>query len=1022
MAKKVFTDESLSTLVSEIKGYTDEAVSTKADSGHSHNAASTSAAGFMSKDDKTKLNGIATGAEVNQNAFSNVVVGSTTISADSKTDSLTIAAGTGISVSGDATNDKVTITNSGVRSISTGTSNGTISVNTNGSSANVAVKGLGSAAYTASTAYDAAGTAQTKADAALASAKSYTDGKIDEIDEGFTNVIMQMYGDDMENPQTIRAIATEEAAAVKNDLLNGAGSAYDTLKELGDLIDDNKDAIDVLEAVASGKADANHTHNYAGSSSAGGAATSANKVNKSLTVKLNGGTTEGTNMFTFNGSAAKSMNITASSIGAAASSHAHDDKYYTEAEIDSKVSTLNTAISGKAASSHTHNISDVTNLQSTLDGKAASGHTHTYSDVGAAPASHTHSSYANQNAFSNVTVGSTTIAADTTTDTLTLVAGSNVTITPDATNDKITIAATDTTYSAAGSSLGLVKSGGDVTISSGVITVNDDSHAHVISNVDGLQAALDAKSASGHTHSLSKLGCCNGLCETAEATVAKTVSDSDFVLTKGGVSYIKFMYAVPAGATLNINNTGAKAILHKASSAIKAGVIKANDIATLVYDGTSYHLVGIDRGATNDYSLPTASSSTLGGVKIGSNINISSGTISVPAASDTTAGVTVVYPSAKCTTYTSDSGTCTPLAVQNSAKKFAITRPSSSTNKAITRYSNTTGDVQDSKIIIEDVTNTKDSSKKAQVISIPAEGGKKMVYGYCTDQVDGTSFIGGVFDASATSYPYAQGLAIGGTSGNLLWKGAKVATTADIPSTYAGSSSAGGAANSSISDVPVTTAGTGSAYTATVAGITALTKGVSFVMVPHVVSASTSPTLNVNSLGAKSIKRRLSTLATSVQNGYNAAWLAANQPFRMTYDGTYWIAEGMNQPVAADLYGTVSVAKGGTGATTAAAALTALGAAAAGHLHDGQSINPACIELMAPSGATNGGYIDFHFGGDTGDYTSRIIEDTSGQLRVTGTLKVTSPGATTNAVRNIFANTSTPTVASAEGTIRLVYA
>jgi hypothetical protein len=57
-----------------------------------------------------------------------------------------------------------------------------------------------------------------------------------------------------------------------------------------------------------------------------------------------------------------------------------------------------------------------------------------------------------------------------------------------------------------------------------------------------------------------------------------------------------------------------------------------------------------------------------------------------------------------------------------------------------------------------------------------------MVYGYCTDQIDGTSFIGGVFDASATQYPYNQGLAIGGTSGNLLWKGAKVATVNDIPS------------------------------------------------------------------------------------------------------------------------------------------------------------------------------------------------------------------------------------------------
>lgn len=53
----------------------------------------------------------------------------------------------------------------------------------------------------------------------------------------------------------------------------------------------------------------------------------------------------------------------------------------------------------------------------------------------------------NQNAFSHVKVGDTTISADAKTDTLTLVSGDNVTITPDATNDKITIKATDTTYS-----------------------------------------------------------------------------------------------------------------------------------------------------------------------------------------------------------------------------------------------------------------------------------------------------------------------------------------------------------------------------------------------------------------------------------------------------------------------------------------------------------------------------------------------------------------------------------------------
>ena len=48
---------------------------------------------------------------------------------------------------------------------------------------------------------------------------------------------------------------------LKNDLLNGAGEAYDTLKELSDLINENVDAIEALETVASGKANADHIHN-----------------------------------------------------------------------------------------------------------------------------------------------------------------------------------------------------------------------------------------------------------------------------------------------------------------------------------------------------------------------------------------------------------------------------------------------------------------------------------------------------------------------------------------------------------------------------------------------------------------------------------------------------------------------------------------------------------------------------------------------------------------------------------------
>lgn len=47
-----------------------------------------------------------------------------------------------------------------------------------------------------------------------------------------------------------------------------------------------------------------------------------------------------------------------------------------------------------------------------------------------------------KNVFGKVKVGSTTIEADTTQDTLELEAGSNVTLTPDTTNDKVTIGVT----------------------------------------------------------------------------------------------------------------------------------------------------------------------------------------------------------------------------------------------------------------------------------------------------------------------------------------------------------------------------------------------------------------------------------------------------------------------------------------------------------------------------------------------------------------------------------------------------
>ena len=80
-----------------------------ATSNHIHNTATQSSNGYMSNADKKKLDGIASGAEVNQNAFSNIKVGSNTIQANAKQDILELIPGTNISIIGDTNNAKVTI-------------------------------------------------------------------------------------------------------------------------------------------------------------------------------------------------------------------------------------------------------------------------------------------------------------------------------------------------------------------------------------------------------------------------------------------------------------------------------------------------------------------------------------------------------------------------------------------------------------------------------------------------------------------------------------------------------------------------------------------------------------------------------------------------------------------------------------------------------------------------------------------------------------------------------------------------
>lgn len=495
-----------------------------------------------------------------------------------------------------------------------------------------------------------------------------------------------------------------------------------------------------IDSKLDSKADINHVHTIDSSLSSTSTNPVQNKViNSAISNKVP--TTR-----TINGKALSSnITLSASDVGADASGSANtaltNAKTYTDSKISALVNsapeTLDTL--GELAAAMEDNSDAIEALEAVAASKAnasdLTSHTgnstihitaternnwntaKTHADTAHAPSN----AEVNQNAFSNITVGSTTISADTKTDTLTLTAGTNVTITPDATNDKITISSQDTTYSA-GTGISL----------------------------------------SGTTFSNSGV-----------RSVATGSTNGTVLVNTGGTS-----------AEVSVKGLGSAAYTNSSAYAASSH----NHSASNITSGT----LPITRGGTG---------------------------------ATTAAGVL--------------------------------------TNLGIT--------------------------------------------------------------ATATELNYTDGV------------------TSNIQTQLDAKSSASG----------VTTSGSGSAYTATVTGITALTAGVHFVMVPHTVSTTTTPTLNVNGLGAKTIRRRISNSSTLTISGSAANWLAANKPVQVAYDGIYWIAE-FTRPSATDLYGAVAIENGGTGATTAEDALTNLGiTATASELNKLDGVTATTTELNYVDGVTS---------------------------------------------------------------------
>lgn len=119
---------------------------------------------------------------------------------------------------------------------------------------------------------------------------------------------------------------------------------------------------------------------------------------------------------------------------------------------------------------------------------------------------------------------------------------------------------------------------------------NPSSNGTVSAGTSNLAARAD------HVHpniTPASIGFGYGSCDSATSVVNKTISIANYTLTDGSFVSIRFTYALPANATLNINNTGAKNIFYR-GIAITNGIVSDGDLATFVYDGTQFNLISID--------------------------------------------------------------------------------------------------------------------------------------------------------------------------------------------------------------------------------------------------------------------------------------------------------------------------------------------------------------------------------------------------------------------------------------------
>ena len=370
-----------------------------------------------------------------------------------------------------------------VYTLATGTVNGTVKFN----GSDVAVKGLGSAAYTNANAYDAAGSAN----AALASAKSYADGKDAAI------AAAKKAGEDAQ--ADVDALETKVGTVASGktvvQMIADAQADVDALETKVGAVSDGKTVVQMI-------ADAQAAATYDDTALKGRVTATETAIN---TLNGNG-----------DGSVKKQVADAVAGIVADA-----PEAYDTLKEISDWISTHASDASAMNSQINT-NKNAIATLNGTGEGSVSKAVADAKADVQSKIDTHAGNTTVHITANERTAWNGKTTMSDVEAKGYQTAAQVKAIKVNNATAaDKLKTART---ISLTGDATGSADFDGSEAISIAV-TVADDSHNHVISNVDGLQNALDAKATPADiTAAIGKLD----VSDTAVAgQVVSAVSEAD---------------------------------------------------------------------------------------------------------------------------------------------------------------------------------------------------------------------------------------------------------------------------------------------------------------------------------------------------------------------------------------------------------------------------------------------------------------------------------------------------------------